>query len=369
MIYVNEPVIGEAEKKYVLDCLNKGWVSSAGSYVLEFENKWSSYCGMKHGIAVSNGTAALELAIRALDIKPGSEVILPSFTIISCIQAIVYSGLKPILVDCDADTWCMSISEIEKKITPKTKAIMPVHMYGHPVDMDPLIKLSKKYDLLIIEDSAEAHGCEYKGQKCGSFGDISTFSFFANKIITTGEGGMILTNNDTYAENARELRNLCFKNDRRFKHDKLGFNYRLTNLQAALGVGQIERIDEIVKKKIAIANYYLKHLNDLECIQLPVEKEWAKNVYWVFGFVLKDSTNETARSFAKKMRDEGIETRPFFLGMHEQPFFKKSGTFAGESYPTTEKIAKQGLYIPSGLNLTEDIQKKVIDAILKILNV
>jgi perosamine synthetase len=262
----------------------------------------------------------------------------------------------------------MSISEIENKITSKTKAIMPVHMYGHPVDMDPLIDLSKKYNLKIIEDSAEAHGCEYKGRKCGGLGDISTFSFYANKIITTGEGGMILTNSDIYAENARELRNLCFKNGRRFEHDKLGFNYRMTNLQAALGTAQIERIDEIVEKKIKIANYYLKHLRDLKSIILPVEKKWAKNVYWIFGFVLKDSSGETAMSLAKKMREEGIETRPFFLGMHQQPFFINSGVFKGESYPITERIAKQGIYIPSGLNLTENMQKKVVDVIKKILN-
>jgi perosamine synthetase len=367
MILVNEPVIGEKEKKLVQDCLETGWISSSGTYIESFEQSWARYCGVEHGIAVSNGTAALEIAVACLDLNPGDEVILPSFTIISCIQAITYNKLVPVLVDCDPLTWCMAVSEIEEKITPRTRAIMPVHMYGHPVDMDPLIELARRYNLKIIEDAAEVHGGEYKGRKCGSMGDISTFSFFANKIITTGEGGMILTNDSSYAEKARKIRNLCFEPGRRFVHQNLGFNYRMTNLQAAIGCAQVERIDELVQKKIAIGEYYLDQLRDVAGIQLPVQMSWAKNVYWMFGFVIDEKTGESAESFATKMKSLGIETRPFFLGMHEQPYFKDKGYFLGELYPVTELISRQGLYIPSGLNLSFEMQDIVVQNVRKIL--
>jgi perosamine synthetase len=367
MILVNEPVLGENETKYVLDCLQTGWISSAGAYIEKFEQQWASYCGMRHGIAVSNGTAALQIAVGCLQLDPGDEVIMPSFTIISCIQAIIYNGLKPVLVDCDPDTWCMDVTQIETKITRRTRAIMPVHMYGHPVDMDPVIELANRYGLKIIEDAAQVHGGEYKGRKCGGMGDISCFSFFANKIITTGEGGMLLTNDDAYADRARKLRNLCFEPGRRFVHRELGFNYRLTNMQAAIGLAQVENIEQLVQRKIEIGQYYLNKLKGVSGIQLPVEREWAKNVYWMFGLILDESTGETAESFAKKMRDEGIETRPYFLGMHEQPIFKSQGMFEGESYPVTERVARQGIYIPTGLNLTHDMQGQVVKAMHKLL--
>ncbi len=367
MILVSEPVIGENETRYVLDCLQTGWISSAGAYIEKFEQQWASYCGMRHGIAVSNGTAALQIAIGCLQLEPGDEVILPSFTIISCIQAITYNGLKPVLIDCDPDTWCMDVAQIEAKITPRSRAIMPVHMYGHPVDMDPVIELANRYSLKIVEDAAQVHGGEYKGRKCGGMGDISCFSFFANKIITTGEGGMLLTNDDAYAERARKLRNLCFESGRRFMHRELGFNYRLTNMQAAIGLAQVEKIEELVQRKIDIGQYYLNKLRDIPVIQLPVEREWAKNVYWMFGLILDESTGETAETFAKKMRNEGIETRPYFLGMHEQAVFKIEGLFEGETYPVTERIARQGLYIPSGLNLNLNTQDHIIRSIRGIL--
>lgn len=367
MIQVNEPVLGDSEVTYVMDCLQTGWISSAGGYISKFEQKWAEYCGMRHGIAVSNGTAALQLAVGCLELEPGDEIIMPSFTIISCIQAIIYNGLKPVLVDCEPDTWCMDVSQIEDKITPKTRAIMPVHMYGHPVDMDPVLELARRYGLKIVEDAAQAHGGEYRGRKCGGMGDISCFSFFANKIITTGEGGMLLTNDDVYAERARKLRNLCFEPGRRFTHRELGFNYRLTNMQAAVGLAQVEKIDDLVKKKIKIGKYYLEQLKDVQGIQLPVEREWAKNVYWMFGFVVDESTGETGETFAQKIRAKGVETRPFFLGMHEQPVFIEHGLFKGESFPVTEKIARQGLYIPSGLNLDRETQDEVVDAVKEVL--
>jgi len=367
MIYVSEPVVNKEELNNVEDCLKTGWISSAGKYIDEFENLWSSYCDMKHGVAVSNGTAALEIAVACLELEAGSEIILPSFTIISCPQAITNQGMIPVLVDCEEDTWCMDVSKIEEKITEKTKAIMCVHMYGHPVDMDPLIKIAKKYDLRVIEDAAEVHGGEYKGKKCGSFGDISTFSFYANKLITTGEGGMVLTNNDKYAKRARSLRNLCFEPNRRFKHSEIGFNYRMTNMQAAIGVAQIKRINEIVKRKVDIAQYYTNRINHLKCVQLPIEKEWAKNVYWIYGIVLNKMTNETPETLAMKLKEVGVETRPFFLGIHEQPVYLNKGYFKKEDYPVTTQLAKNGLYIPSGLNLTNKDQDKVISELLNIL--
>jgi perosamine synthetase len=368
MIYVNEPVIGDKEIEYVRDCMHSGWISSSGSYIQRFEECWASYCGMRHGIAVSNGTAALQIAVHCLQLEPGDEVILPSFTIISCIQAVIYNGLKPVLVDCDYETWCLDVTKIEEKITPRTRAIMAVHMYGHPVDMDPVISIARHHGLKIIEDAAQVHGGEYKGKKCGGLGDISCFSFFANKIVTTGEGGMILTNDDAYAHRARQYRNLCFEPGRRFVHSELGFNYRLTNMQAAIGLAQVEKIDKLVARKIENGKYYLTKLEKILGIQLPVERVWAKNVYWMFGLILDESTGLTADSVANKLREEGVETRPFFLGMHEQPIFKAQRLFDGQKYPVTERIAKQGFYLPTGLNLTRQMQDLVVDKLARVLS-
>jgi len=363
MIPVNEPCIGKKEIEYVLDCLKTGWISSAGKYIQEFEEKWATYCGMKYGIAVSNGTTALETAVACIDLKPGEEVIMPTFTIISCALAIIRNNGIPVLVDSEPRTWCMDVTKIEEKITSKTRAIMPVHIYGHPVDMDPVIEIAQKYDLVIIEDAAEAHGAEYKGKKCGSLGDISCFSFYANKIITTGEGGMLLTNNEEYAEKAKSYRNLCFKAERRFYHTELGHNFRLTNIQAAIGLGQLERIDELVEKKRWIGQSYNERLKNIHGLSLPVEEPWAKNVYWMYGIVLDESTGMNAVNFAKFLRDQGITTRPFFLGMHEQPILRQMGFFKDQDYPVAEQIARQGLYLPSGLTLKKAQIAQVVKAI------
>ena len=367
MIPVNEPLIGGNEIKYVTECLKTGWISSAGRFIESFEEKWAEYCGMKYGIAVSNGSVALQVGMGCLNLQPGAEVIMPSFTIISCALAVVYNGGIPVLIDCDPETWCMDVSQIEAKITPRTKVIMPVHMYGHPVDMDPIIELANKHNLKIIEDAAEAHGAEYQERKCGNFGKVSCFSFYANKIITTGEGGMVLTNDEEMAEKARALRNLCFKKDRRFYHTELGNNFRLTNLQAAIGLAQIEHIEELVEKKRWVANLYTEKLQRIPELQLPIEKSWAKNVYWMYGVVLDEKTGMDAVEFAKALREKGVDTRPFFLGMHEQPIFHKMGLFKGEHYPITERIARQGLYLPSGLTLTEDQIGSVVKFLKDIL--
>lgn len=368
MIPVNEPKLGEKETEYVMNCLKTGWISSSGKYIEEFERCWAEYCGMPHAIAVSNGTVALEAAVACIDLKPGDEVIMPTFTIISCALAVVEHGGVPVLVDSDAETWCMDVSQVEAKITSRTRAIMPVHIYGHPVDMDPIKALAGKHDLLIIEDAAEAHGAEYKGRKCGGLGDISCFSFYANKIVTTGEGGMILARDGTLAEKLRAHRNLCFRPEKRFYHTELGHNYRMTNIQAAIGLAQIGEIGSHLAHKRWMAETYNRNLRELSQLQLPAEKAWAKNVYWMYGLMLGESTNMDAVEFAQRMKEQGVETRPFFLGMHEQPVFHARGLFIGEHYPVAERIARQGLYLPSGLSLTAEQLDLVCHAVKACLS-
>jgi len=368
MIPVNEPLLNGNEMKYLRECIETGWISSEGHFVKRFEEMFSKYIGVKCGVAVCNGTAALEVAMAAIDLKPGDEVILPTFTIVSCALAVVRRGGTPVLVDVEPDTWCMDVNQVSDKISKKTKAIMPVHMYGHPVDMDPIMELAEKHGLYIVEDAAEAHGAEYKGRKCGSIGHINCFSFYANKIITTGEGGMVLTDDDRLADRARLHRNLCFKEGRRFYHEELGGNYRMTNLQAAVGVAQMERIEEFVEIKRRNAAQYNKRLTDIEGLQLPVEKEWAKNVYWMYGVVVDEKTGVDASEFGTRLKDKEIATRPFFLGMHEQPVFQTKGLFKDEHYPVAERLARQGFYLPSGLTFTEDQLVQVCNAVREVLS-
>jgi perosamine synthetase len=376
MIPVNEPFLAQRELEYVTECVRTGWVSSAGRFIEEFENQWAAYCGRRYGIAVSNGTVALQVAVACLGLGPGDEVIMPTFTIISCATAIVYAGGVPVLVDCDPRTWCMDVDQVKSKITQRTRAIMPVHIYGHPVDMDPILNLAERHGLAIIEDAAEVHGAEYLSgrgtihpawRRCGSFGTLSCFSFYANKLITTGEGGMILTDDPKLAEKARSLRNLCFQAHRRFYHEELGFNFRLTNLQAALGLAQVERIDEIIARKRWIGEEYNCRLSGIPELQLPVEEPWARNVYWMYGIVLSEETGMDATAFGHKLKQRGIETRPFFLGLHEQPVFHQRGLFLQDRYPITERIARQGLYLPSGLALTPKQISQVSEAVHEVL--
>lgn len=367
MIPVNEPLLNDQALKYVEECVRTAWISSEGRFIRGFEGSWAAYCGMEHGVAVSNGTAALEVAMACLGLEPGDEVILPTFTIISCALAIIEAGALPVLVDCDPHTWCMDVSQVEAKVTPRTRAIMPVHMYGHPVDMDPLCDLARKHGLFIVEDAAEAHGAEYRGRKVGGIGDLSCFSFYANKIVTAGEGGMVLAKRSDHAERLRSMRNLCFRHDRRFYHTELGHNYRLTNLQAAIGLSQVEQIEEHVRRKRWMGRAYTERLSDLSQIALPVEEPWAKNVYWMYGLVLSDDVEYDATELAQRLRTEGVDTRPFFIGMHEQPVLQQRDLFAGERYPVAERIARRGLYLPSGLALTEAQLETVCLAVRKVL--
>ena len=372
MIPVNEPLLNGNEKKYLNECIDTGWISTEGPYVREFEKKFAKRVGRKHGIAVTNGTSAIDAAVEALGISHGDEVILPSFTIISCILQIIRSGATPVLVDSDPITWNMDVSQIESKITSKTKAIMITHIYGLPVDVDPVLDLCKKYNLKLIEDAAEMIGQTYKGNQCGSFGDISTFSFYANKHITTGEGGMIVVNNDQLAEKCRELRNLCFKNDKRFIHDNLGWNLRMTNLQAAVGVAQLEQLDDFIVKKRWIGERYTELFSNLEGVQLPlISTSYSKNIYWVYGMVLNDTINVNANEIMSSLIKNGIGCRPFFYPLHHQPVLKKLGLFKDQKFPISEKLYQKGFYIPSGLAITEEqilIVSNTVKKIIKEIN-
>jgi perosamine synthetase len=367
MVMVNEPVLNGNEKKYLNECIDTGWISSEGSFVKRFENNMASYVGRKYSTTCANGSAALDIAVKALGLQKGDEVILPSFTIISCAQSLVTQGLKPVLVDSHFDTFNMIVEDIEAKITPKTKAIMIVHIFGLSVDVDPILELAKKYNLKIIEDAAEVIGQEYKGKKCGSFGDISIFSFYPNKHITTGEGGMVFTDSEELDKRAKKLRNLCFTTDR-FIHGELGWNYRMTNMQAALGVAQLEQIERILKKKRYIGNTYNKLLKDIETINLPIVKtDYCENIYWVYAITIKNSYKKTVKEIMSELAKYNIATRPFFYPMHKQPVFNNMGLFLKDYLPYSEKLYEKGFYIPSGLALTDGEMQEVSEILHKIL--
>ncbi len=354
MIPVCTPSLGGKEREYILDCLQTNWISSNGKYISSFEEAFSSYCGQKYGITTTNGTTALHLALVALGIKPQDEVIMPSFTIASTAFAVIYCGAKPVFVDSEFDTWNIDPSLIESKITKKTKAIMPVHIYGHPCDMAPIMALAKKYKLAVIEDAAEAHGAEYKKQKVGSFGILSCFSFYGNKIITTGEGGMVLTSNKKLAQRCRYLKNLTFQEPKRFWHKEIGFNYRMTNLQAALGLAQFEQINRFVENRRANAQLYNTLLSGIPGIRLPIERPTMKNVYWMYGIVLEKKFGLSREQLRSSLKERGIETRNFFIPMHQQPIIKKMGLVSSrERYPIAEELGRRGMYLPSGSDLKE----------------
>lgn len=367
-IPVNQPLLDGKERQYLNQCIDEGWISSEGPFVTRFEQEIAARVSRKHGIAVCNGSAALDAAVVALGIGPGDEVILPTFTIISCAAAIVRAGAKPVVVDCDAHTWNIDIASIEAKITHHTKAIMVVHIYGLPVDMAPILMLAKQYNLRVIEDAAEMHGQTYQGLPCGSFGDISTFSFYPNKHITTGEGGMIVTDDDNLAERCRSLRNLCFQPQQRFIHEEIGWNLRMSNLQAAIGVAQLERLDEFVTRKRHMGQRYTELLADVPGLQLPVAStHYAENIYWVYGIVLEDEVPFDAKEAMKRLAESKIGTRPFFWSMHEQPVLHKMGFLENESHPVAERIARRGFYIPSGMALTDGQIERVAQVVKEVL--
>ena len=359
MIPVCVPLLGEKELEYVADCIKTNWISSKGKYVEEFEDRFARYCGCKYGITTTSGTTALHLALASISADKGDEVIIPAFTMIATAFAVVYCGAKPVLVDSEPETWNMNVDQMEEKITKRTKAIIPVHIYGHPCDMDPIMEIAEEYGLYVIEDAAEAHGAEYRDKKTGGIGNIGCFSFYANKIITTGEGGMIVTNDEKIAERAKYLRNLCFPKERRiYLHSEVGYNYRMTNVQAAIGLAQLERIDELVEMRRKNAYLYNKFLKDIEGIRLPLEKEWAKNVYWMYSIVLEESFPLSRDEVVVALRENGIDSRPFFHSIDTLPPYRSQNPA-----PNSLSLSQCGLNLPSSPCLTDSQVRHICDTI------
>ena len=361
MIPVWEPVLDGNERRYVLDCLETNWISSLGSYITRFEETVARWCGVPHGVACSSCTTGLHLALVALGIGPGDEVIIPDFTLIVSANTVIEAGARPVLVDADPKTWCLDPEKVEEKIGPRTRAIMPVHMYGHPCDMPRICEIARRRGLFVIEDCAEAHGAEVAGRRVGSFGDAACFSFYGNKILTTGEGGMVLCSDGKLAEEMRLLRNQAFEQPR-FVHRRIGFNYRLTNVQAAIGLAQVEKVDEKVEKKREIARWYAEAFANVEDVELPAEAPGAKNVYWMYGVKLGDSFRRGRDGVMAALKEKGVETRAFFCPMHRQPVFQGTDSRFPDvsgSYPVSDDLWKRGLYLPSGLGLTRSQVEEV----------
>lgn len=358
------------ELKYLTDCVETGWFSSLGKYVRLFEETFSSKIGTKYACACSSGTSGLFTALRVLGIKEGDEVIIPDFTIIVSSNVVIECGAKPVLVDVERDTWCIDPHKIEAAITEKTKAIMVVHMYGHPAEMDTINAIAKKHNLKIIEDCCQSHGALYKGKQTGTFSDISVFSFYANKILTTGEGGLILTDNEDYAKKIKIFVDNGFEIPR-FIHNTIGYNFRLSNLQAAVGLAQTEHFDEAVKRKREIAKRYLDSLKDCPHLSLPVEKGDVRSVYWMFGLLVNDSFGMTKNDVMIALKDLGIETRSFFYGMHQQPVFKnsKDPRFPDLDgfWPVSAELGRRGFYLPSGLDLSDEQIDFCLSALLSLI--
>ena len=369
-IPVNIPKLYNSEKTNVINCVRTNWISSEGKFVKEFEKKFSQYNSRKFGVAVSSGTAALEVAIKSLNLKKNSEVIIPSFSIIATALCVVKCGLKPILVDCSLSTWNMDPEKVLKKISKKTSAIIITHIYGLPVDLQKIINVAKKKNIKIIEDAAEVIGLKYKNKMCGSFGDVSTFSFYANKHITTGEGGMIVTNKKDIYEKCKSLRNLSFSKSYfdRYNHDDIGWNYRMTNMQAALGCGQLKSINKIVKRKREIGNLYYKHLKKNKHLLFQENKNsYSKNIYWVFGVLLKKNSRSKRDFLMRTLLRNKIDTRPFFLSMNKQKIFKKMKIFSKSKMPNSEYLSNNGFYLPSGLGISDSEIRYVCTTLNQLL--
>ncbi len=366
MIPVCEPCLNGNELKYVDDAVCTGWISSSGKYVKAFEEAFAEYCGLKYAVGVCNGTVALHLALACLGIGKGDEVIIPDFTMIASAFSVCYTGAKPFFVDADEKTWNIDVSKIEERITPRTKAIMPVHIFGNPCDMDAIQQIASRYNLLIIEDASEAHGASYRGKKAGSLSDIATFSFFANKNLTTGEGGMVVTDSERLYKKALYYKNLCFDLDapRNYIHCDIGFNYRMSNIHAAIGLAQTEKADEYQKMRIRNGKFYRKYLKDIRGIILQEDQANAENVFWMNGILLNPALyGRTRNQLIGHLKEKGIDTRQFFVGMHRQPSLLKFGCDGSGYYPLTDNLAENGLYLPSASSLSEDKIRYVCDMI------
>jgi len=362
-IPVADPDLSGNELKYVTNCIKSGWISSNGPYVAEFGEKFARYCGVTYGIPVSNGTTALHLALLALGIGNGDEVLVPSLTFVATANAVLYTGAKPVFLEADKDTWCLDPTDIERKITSKTKAIIPVHLYGHPADMDSITRIADKYGISVIEDAAEAHGALYHEKKVGSFGKIACFSFFGNKTITMGEGGIVLTNDNTLAQRVKYLRDGARdRSVNRYYHTELGYNYALTNLQAAVGLAQLEKIDEFISKKRKIAQIYRNGFINYDKVVFSPEQKGIKSTYWMSSIVLGDKNKISRDSLIEKLKNAGIETRPFFDPLHSLPYINSK-----VKLPVVDYLAGHGLNLPSGVKLTEDDIKYIVKTVKEIL--
>jgi len=361
MIPVAEPLLGEKELEYVTDCIRSGWVSSAGEYVRRFEREFAAYCGVRYGVATHNGTVALHLALVALGIGPGDEVILPTLTFVATANAVTYTGATPVFVDSEPRTWNLDPEAAARAITPRTRAIIAVHLYGHPADMDPLRALADEHGLVLIEDAAEAHGARYKGRRTGSLSDVAIFSFFGNKIITTGEGGMVLTDDGVLAERCFFLENQAKQKDDPYWHTEIGYNYRMTNLQAALGVAQLERIEELVAIRLRNAAHYNRRLAKVPGLTLPPCAEWAEAVYWMYTVLIEDDYGLDRDTLMARLRQLGIETRPVFYPIHTLPMYNQ-----GQSFPVAEEVGRKGINLPSGATLTPEQVDAVCDALAEL---
>jgi perosamine synthetase len=362
-IPVNAPVISEEAKRYVRDSLETGWLSASGPYVAKFEQAFASYLGMKHGVAVANGTAALHSALLALGIGAGDEVIVPAFTMIAPVFAVMYTGARPLFVDSERETFNIDVTRIESKITSKTRVILAVHIFGHPCEMDAIREIAKRRGLRVIEDAAEAHGALYRGHLCGSMSDISCFSFYANKVVTTGEGGMALTQDDALARRLRKFRDLCHSDEKRFIHEDLGYNYRLTNVQAAIGLGELENIDRYVARKRAIAARYDAGLRHVPGIRTPITRPHARSVFWMYGILVDEKAYGRSKDGLRRaLAERSIETRDFFYPPEDQPALTRRLGDVG-CHPHAAYLAKTGCYLPSGLAITDEEIDRVAEAV------
>lgn len=351
-IPVAAPTLNGNEKKYVLDCLDSTWISSNGKYIEQFENSFSKFCRVKHALCCSNGTVALHLALLALGVGPRDEIIVPTLTFVATANAVSYCGATPVFIDSEPETWNLDTALIEAKITPRTRGIIVVHLYGHPVDMDPVLAVAKKHGLFVIEDAAQAHGAEYKGQRVGSLGDIATFSFYGNKIITSGEGGMVVTNDDSLAQKVRQFKGQGMDIERRYWFPIIGYNYRMTNIAAAIGLAQLEKVDWHIQRHIEVASWYQRQLQGIPGLTWQIKKEWARHVNWMFSVVLDEKSGLAGSTVAEALKQQGIETRPVFHPMHTLPPYRVINN--EQHFPVAERLAAQGLNLPTWARLSRE---------------
>ena len=367
-IAVCEPLIAGRELEYVTDAIKTGWISSSGGYVDKFEKKFAEYLGVRHAVTTTSGTTALHLALVAAGVGPGDEVLIPAFTMVATAAAVCYTGAQPVLVETDPVSWNLDPADVARKLTPRSKAIIPVHVYGHSCDMDALARATAAQPVTVIEDAAEAIGSEYKGRRCGALGDAACFSFFANKLITTGEGGMVVTDDSELDGRLRYFKNLCFprKGPRRYLHEDIGFNYRMPNLLAAFGLGQLEQVDTYLANRRQNAKSYNELLRGQRGVTTPPEADYTLSSYWMYGILIEDDFGLTRDEVVTALAAAKIETRPFFISMHRQPALVEYGCDTSGQYPVTDALARKGLYLPSGSGLTQAQIERVASTLLAL---